>query len=83
VGVSNPTAVLKLSRYRSQTHVILGLSIESGSIYGMKDDLIRSIKTEADYQAALNRARSLMSCRPNTPKADELEIVEYLTLELY
>jgi HTH-type transcriptional regulator / antitoxin HigA len=49
----------------------------------MKDDLIRSIKTEADYQAALNRARSLMSCRPNTPKADELEIVEYLTLELY
>jgi HTH-type transcriptional regulator / antitoxin HigA len=43
---------------------------------------IRPIKTEADYHAALSRAGSLMSCSPNTPEADELEILATL-IELY
>lgn len=44
--------------------------------------LIRSIKTEADYQAALQRAGTLMSSSPNTPEADELEVLATL-IELY
>jgi HTH-type transcriptional regulator / antitoxin HigA len=48
----------------------------------MNTDLIRSIKTEADYQAALNRAGLLMSCSPNSPEADELEVLATL-IELY
>jgi HTH-type transcriptional regulator / antitoxin HigA len=35
-----------------------------------------------DYQAALNRAGVLMSCNPNTPEADELEVLTTL-IELY
>jgi HTH-type transcriptional regulator / antitoxin HigA len=48
----------------------------------MNTALIRPIKTETDYQAALNRAGVLMSCSPNTPEADELEILATL-IELY
>jgi HTH-type transcriptional regulator / antitoxin HigA len=48
----------------------------------MNTALIRPIKTEADYQAALNRAGSLMSSSPNTPEADELEVLATL-IELY
>jgi HTH-type transcriptional regulator / antitoxin HigA len=48
----------------------------------MNKSLIRSIKTEADYQAALQRAGSLMSSIPNTPEADELEVLATL-IELY
>jgi HTH-type transcriptional regulator / antitoxin HigA len=52
----------------------------------MKDNmntaLIRPIKTEADYQAALARAGALMSSQPNTPDGDELEILTTL-IELY
>jgi HTH-type transcriptional regulator / antitoxin HigA len=48
----------------------------------MNTALIRPIKTEADYQAALQRAGSLMSSIPNTPEADELEILATL-IELY
>ena len=48
----------------------------------MNTALIRPIKTEADYQAALNRAGILMSCSPNTPEADELEVLATL-IELY
>jgi HTH-type transcriptional regulator / antitoxin HigA len=48
----------------------------------MNTALIRPIKTEADYQAALNRAGVLMSCSPNTPEADELEVLATL-IELY
>jgi HTH-type transcriptional regulator / antitoxin HigA len=48
----------------------------------MNTALIRPIKTEADYQAALSRAGSLMSCSPNTPEADELEVLATL-IELY
>ena len=48
----------------------------------MNTALIRPIKTEADYQGALNRAGMLMSCSPNTPEADELEVLATL-IELY
>jgi HTH-type transcriptional regulator / antitoxin HigA len=48
----------------------------------MNTALIRPIKTEADYQAALQRAGSLMSSSPNTPEADELEVLATL-IELY
>lgn len=48
----------------------------------MNTALIRPIKTEADYQAALGRASVLMSSQPNTPEADELEVLATL-LELY
>jgi HTH-type transcriptional regulator / antitoxin HigA len=44
--------------------------------------LIKPIKTEADYQAALHRAGLLMSCSPNTPEADELEVLATL-IELF
>jgi HTH-type transcriptional regulator / antitoxin HigA len=48
----------------------------------MNISLIRSIKTKADYQAALQRAETLMSAQPNTPEADELEVLATL-IELY
>jgi antitoxin component HigA of HigAB toxin-antitoxin module len=48
----------------------------------MNTALIRPIKTEADYQKALNRAGVLMSCSPDTPEADELEVLATL-IELY
>lgn len=48
----------------------------------MNTALIRPIKTETDYQAALSRAGLLMSCSPNTPEADELEVLATL-IELY
>jgi HTH-type transcriptional regulator / antitoxin HigA len=48
----------------------------------MNTALIRPIKTETDYQAALNRAGVLMSCSPDTPEADELEVLATL-IELY
>jgi HTH-type transcriptional regulator / antitoxin HigA len=48
----------------------------------MNTALIRPIKTEADYQAALQRAGVLMSSSPNTPEADELEVLATL-IELY
>jgi HTH-type transcriptional regulator / antitoxin HigA len=48
----------------------------------MNTALIRPIKTESDYQAALNRAGVLMSCRPDTPESDELEVLATL-IELY
>jgi HTH-type transcriptional regulator / antitoxin HigA len=44
----------------------------------MNTALIRPIKTEADYQQALNRAGILMSCSPETPEADELEVLATL-----
>jgi HTH-type transcriptional regulator / antitoxin HigA len=44
--------------------------------------IARPIKTEADYQTALNRSGSLMSCSPDTPEADELEVLATL-IELY
>ena len=48
----------------------------------MNTALIRPIKTEIDYQAALERAGILMSSQPNTPEADELEVLATL-IELY
>jgi HTH-type transcriptional regulator / antitoxin HigA len=48
----------------------------------MNTALIRPIKTEANYQAALQRAGALMSSSPNTPEADELEVLATL-IELY
>jgi HTH-type transcriptional regulator / antitoxin HigA len=48
----------------------------------MNTALIRPIKTEADYQAALKRAGTLMSSKPNTPEADELEVLATL-IDLY
>jgi HTH-type transcriptional regulator/antitoxin HigA len=43
---------------------------------------VLTIKTEADYQAALQRAGTLMSSSSNTPEADELEVLATL-IELY
>ncbi len=48
----------------------------------MNTALIRPIKTDGNYQAALQRAGTLMSSKPNTPEADELEILTTL-IELY
>jgi HTH-type transcriptional regulator / antitoxin HigA len=48
----------------------------------MNTALIRPIKTEADYQSALQRAGTLMSAQANTPEADELEVLATL-IELY
>jgi hypothetical protein len=43
----------------------------------MNTGLIQPIKTEADYQAALQRAGTLMSSKPNTP-----EVLEIVGIEL-
>lgn len=32
------------------------------------------LKTEAEYEAAVKRVEALMDARPNTPRADELEL---------
>ena len=48
----------------------------------MNTAVIKPIKTEADYQTALQRAGALMSSQPNTPEADELEVLATL-IELY
>lgn len=48
----------------------------------MNTSLIRPIKTDTDYQAALQRAGTLMSSKPNTPEANELEVLATL-IELY
>lgn len=48
----------------------------------MNTSLIRPIKTDADYELALQRASELMSAEPNTPAADELEVLATL-IELY
>jgi HTH-type transcriptional regulator / antitoxin HigA len=48
----------------------------------MNTALIKPIKTEVDYQAALQRAGALMSAQPNTPGSDELEVLATL-IELY
>lgn len=36
---------------------------------------IKPIKTEADYEAALERIEALFDAKPNTAKGDELEIL--------
>ena len=36
---------------------------------------IKPIKTEADYEVALERIDALFDVKPNTPKGDELEIL--------
>lgn len=36
---------------------------------------IKPIKTEADYEAALERIEILFDAKPNTPKGDELEVL--------
>ena len=43
----------------------------------MKSNLIKPIKTEADYETALARIYSLMqlNLEPNTPDGDELEVL--------
>jgi HTH-type transcriptional regulator/antitoxin HigA len=39
---------------------------------------IRPIKTEADYQAALQRVDALMQAQSNTPEGDDLDILTTL-----
>jgi HTH-type transcriptional regulator/antitoxin HigA len=39
---------------------------------------IRPIKTEADYQAALEEIESLFDAAPNTPEGDRLEVLTTL-----
>jgi HTH-type transcriptional regulator/antitoxin HigA len=39
---------------------------------------IKPIKTEQDYDNALNRIESLMEAKPNTPQMDELEVLTTL-----
>lgn len=36
---------------------------------------IKLIKTEEQYQAALNRIEKLFNAKPNTPQGDELELM--------
>ena len=40
------------------------------------------IKTEADYEAALDRIDEIIDAKPGTPEADELELISTL-VELY
>ena len=37
--------------------------------------MIKVIKSEEDYQAALSRIDELMEAEPNTPEGDELELL--------
>jgi HTH-type transcriptional regulator/antitoxin HigA len=39
---------------------------------------IRPIKTNKDYEAALNRLSALMDAKPGTPQGDELDILAAL-----
>ena len=39
---------------------------------------IRPIKTEADYDAALNEIEALMDAEPNTPECDKLDVLAIL-----
>ena len=39
---------------------------------------IRPIKTDADYQAALDHVDTLLDAQPNTPEGDELDILTTL-----
>ena len=39
---------------------------------------IKPIRTESDYDAALNAAGSLMDAKPGTPEADQLEVIALL-----
>ena len=39
---------------------------------------LRPIRTEADYEAALDRAASLMTAAPDSPEADELDVLATL-----
>jgi HTH-type transcriptional regulator/antitoxin HigA len=39
---------------------------------------IKPIKTEQDYQDALNRLEVIFDAAPNTPEGDELEILGLL-----
>jgi HTH-type transcriptional regulator/antitoxin HigA len=39
---------------------------------------IKPIRTEADYEAALITAETLMDAKPNTPRADRLEVLATL-----
>lgn len=43
---------------------------------------LKPIKTEADYEAALDRINQLMDAQPDTPEADELEVLALL-IEAY
>ena len=43
---------------------------------------VRPIKTNADYEAALARAETLMDAEPNTSEADELDVLATL-IEAY
>ncbi len=48
----------------------------------MTQSTIKPIKTEADYEAALERISTLMDADPNTPEADELDVLATL-VEVY
>lgn len=39
------------------------------------DNLIKPLKTEADYEAALVELEKVFDCLPNTPEADRAEIL--------
>jgi HTH-type transcriptional regulator/antitoxin HigA len=43
---------------------------------------IQPIRTESDYEAALVRIEALMDAEPDTPAADELEVLA-MHVELY
>lgn len=48
----------------------------------MAQSTIKPIKTEADYEAALERISTLMDAAPNTPEEDELDVLATL-VEVY
>ncbi|SFN01601.1 helix-turn-helix domain-containing protein [Nitrosomonas communis] len=43
---------------------------------------IKSIKTDADYHAALNEVETLMTAEPNTPEGEKLDVLVTL-IEAY
>ena len=41
----------------------------------MSSEVIKPIKTEADYEAALAVIDNLMGAAPNTPESDDLDVL--------
>ena len=44
----------------------------------MSEVMVRPIRTEADYEAALEEIGRLMTARPGTPEGDELDVLSTL-----
>ncbi|WP_082049385.1 type II toxin-antitoxin system HigA family antitoxin [Thalassospira sp. HJ] len=49
-----------------------------GSLTMQTPDTIKPIKTEADYDAAMEQLKNLWDVKPGTPEADQLEVLGIL-----